>query len=59
MADFDPAEPAVLHERTQDRMIPWTGEECDEWRRRAQRGEQGVVSYNGMVFDGWGNPLGG
>ena len=59
MADFDPGQPAVLHEQQHDRMIPWTGEDCEDWRKRAERRGEGIISYNGMLFDGWGNPLGG
>ena len=40
-------------------MIPWTGEDCEDWRKRAERRGEGIISYNGMLFDGWGIPLGG
>jgi hypothetical protein len=59
MADFDPAEPAVLHEQRQDRMVPWTGDHSEDWRQRAERHAEGVIAYRGLLFDGWGHPLGG
>lgn len=59
MAEFDPSQPAILHERAGDRIIPWTGEQCEQWRQCSRRQGEGVIAYDGLLFDGWGNPLGG
>jgi hypothetical protein len=33
MIDFDPSEPAILHDRVNDTIEPWTGEEAQCARR--------------------------
>jgi hypothetical protein len=59
MQDFDPSKPAVLHDRGGGKMIGWTGERCDDYRRGAVRNSDGTVSWDGLVLDGWGEALGG
>ena len=59
MSQFNPAEPAILHERTQNNIIPWTGEFKDKWAQNAQQHSDGVIEFEGMLYDGWGHPLGG
>jgi hypothetical protein len=59
MKDFDPSLPAILHDRRSDTIIPWTGEEANDFRRcMIDRGD-GTVLWQDFVFDGWGNVLGG
>lgn len=59
MAEFDPAEAAVLLDRCSDGMIGWTGERCGDYRRAAVPQADGTVQFDGMVLDGWGQALGG
>lgn len=59
MKDFDPSEPAILHDQISDTIITWSGEEADAFRRSRVEREDGTVGWNGFVFDGWGNVLGG
>ena len=59
MADFDPAEPAILHDRRTDSIITWTGDEAANYRMSAVVKRDGAVEWNGYVFDGWGGVLGG
>jgi hypothetical protein len=58
MSEFDPTQPAVLHDKTSGKMIPWTGEHADHFRFACRQREDGV-EWGDMLFDGWGNPLGG
>jgi len=58
MKDF-PSEPAVLHDRVSDSIITWSGEEVAAFRRSCMPQEDGSVEWDGFVFDGWGNVLGG
>lgn len=58
MSEFDPSQPAILHDRLNDKIITWTGELADDWRKYARHSE-GVVEWDGRLFDGWGNVLGG
>ena len=59
MSEFDPSEPAVLHDRLSDTMVPWTGEMKDHWVKHAARRSEDVIAWNGRQFDGWGEALGG
>jgi hypothetical protein len=59
MASFDPYEPAVLHDRVTDRMETWTGEDGANFRKSAISNPDGTVEWKQLVFDGWGNVLGG
>jgi hypothetical protein len=59
MKDFDPSEPAIVHDRVTDSIISWTGEEADAFRREAIVLHDQTVAWRAFVFDGWGNVLGG
>ena len=59
MKDFNPSEPAVLHDRISDTIITWSGEQAIAYRSSCVAREDGSVAWNGYVFDGWGNVLGG
>ena len=52
MSVFDPT---LLH----DKMIAWTGEKEAKWRRQASQHSEGVIEWDGLLFDGWGEALGG
>jgi hypothetical protein len=57
MKDFDPSEPAIVHDRISDAIIAWSGEDPASSRRVSR--EDGTVACNEFVFDRWGNVLGG
>lgn len=59
MSEFDPSQPAVLHDSLNGKIIPWTGEDQDRWRRFAKPHAEGVIAWEGHLIDGWGNVLGG
>ncbi len=59
MADFDPDQPAVLHDCRSGRMLPWTGEQGADFKARARAQAHGLVAFDGLLLDGWGHPLGG
>jgi hypothetical protein len=54
MKDFDPSEPAILHDRISDAIIAWSGEDAASFRRSCVPREDGTVAWNDFVFDGWG-----
>jgi len=56
MSEFDPTQPAVLHDKISGKMIPWSGEEAA--RFLSARPAEGI-KLGQFLFDGWGNPLGG
>jgi hypothetical protein len=59
MSAFDPAKPALLHDRLNDKIIPWTGELKENWLANARPHAEDVVAWDGLLFDGWDEPLGG
>jgi hypothetical protein len=59
MNGFNPAEPAILHDRVSDRIIAWSGEDADDFRKTRTERADGTVAWQEFVFDGWGNVLGG
>lgn len=59
MKDFNPSEPAILHDRISDTIITWSGEEAIAFRSSCVAREDGSVAWKGYLFDGWGNVLGG
>jgi hypothetical protein len=59
MRDFDPSQPAVLHDRVTDRMETWTGDDATDFRERSVSRPDGTVEWGRFLFDGWGNVLGG
>ena len=61
MKDFDPSQPAILHEAQKDEIITWLAEqeEVDNFRKHAFDRGDGTIAWNGLIFDGWGNVLGG
>jgi hypothetical protein len=59
MKDFNPAEPAILHDVVNNRMITWDWERAEDFRKNAVWGADGRVAWGEFVFDGWGNVLGG
>jgi hypothetical protein len=59
MREFDPSEPALLHDRVTQRIETWTGELANDFRERSVSQEDGSVKWDRFIFDGWGNVLGG
>lgn len=59
MSGFDPAEPAILHDRIADTIETWTGEDEADFRATSRNLPDGAVAWRGFEFDGWGNVLGG
>ena len=59
MIDFDPSEPAILHDRLNDTIEPWTGENAEDYKQNSIAHPDGTIEWQGMIFDGWGNVLGG
>jgi hypothetical protein len=53
MSEFDPHSPALVHDWVNDRLINWTGELADVYMREAGIRENGMVEWNGRVYDGW------
>jgi hypothetical protein len=59
MSEFDPALPAILHDRRTDSIETWTGEEVANYVENSVATPDGMVEWCGFVFDGWDEVLGG
>ena len=61
MSEFDPSQPAILHDALKDQIIPWAGlsEDVEHFRKYAIYDTNGTVAWDGLILDGWGEPLGG
>jgi hypothetical protein len=59
MSEFDPSQPAILHDALNDVFIEWTGEHQDSFTIFARHQPDGTVEWDGRVLDGWGNVLRG
>ncbi len=59
MITFDPTQPAILHDRVNDTIQAWTGEDAQEYQDEAVMRADGAVEWRDFIFDGWGNVLGG
>jgi len=53
MREFDPSEPALVHDRRTNRLIPWEPAFRHSFARQARELEPGVVAYDGLLLDGW------
>lgn len=53
MSEFDPSEPSLLHDRASDRMLAWSPAFERSFEAEAREREPGVVSYDGLLLDGW------
>jgi hypothetical protein len=59
MKEFDPAQPALLHNARTGRMVTWDWARAEDFRRRAIFQADGCVIFDDQVFDGWDDVLGG
>jgi hypothetical protein len=59
MKDFDPAQPAILHDVVSDRIMTWDWKRADDFRKNAVTDRRGRIAWEDKLFDGWGNVLGG
>jgi len=53
MSEFDPSEPAFLHDAERNRAIPWSPDFQRSFERDARFVGMGLVSFDGLLLDGW------
>jgi hypothetical protein len=53
ISEFDPSQPAILYDSLDDKMVPWSGEKAASRREHASRHAEGVIEWDGLLFDGW------
>jgi hypothetical protein len=59
MSEFDPSQPAILHDRRSDSIETWTGEEAASYAEKSVARPDGTVEWSNFLFDGWDEVLGG
>lgn len=59
MSEFDPFEPAILHDCNTDKMLTWIGDHAVNYVEHAIVRADGTIEWGSFVFDGWGEVLGG
>lgn len=61
MTEFDPTQPAIIHDATNDQLITWIAdpEQLANYRMNAEDTGDGTIRWEGLILDGWGNVLGG
>jgi hypothetical protein len=54
MSEFDPSKPALVHDQFNDDTLQWEPEHwADEFKQTSVEWCPGVMSWNGMLLDGW------
>jgi hypothetical protein len=53
MSEFDPSEPALLHDALNDRTIPWSPDFQPSFEKLAIPLGSRMVGYDGLILDGW------
>jgi hypothetical protein len=53
MRDFDPSQPAIVHDRLDGRTFEWSPEWFDEYHDYATEHGPGVMEFDGALLDGW------
>jgi len=53
MREFDPSEPALVHDRRRDRTLAWSPDFRRSFEREARESEPGIVEFEGLELDGW------
>ena len=54
MSTFDPAKPAIVHDRLNDRQFEWKPDLfAENYREYAVYDRDGTVGWDGLILDGW------
>ena len=54
MSTFDPSNPAMVHDRLNDRTFEWKPETMQaNYEQYADPFEPGVIAWDGWLLDGW------
>jgi hypothetical protein len=53
MSQFDPSQPALVHDRLNAKTFEWSPEWRPSFERFKRDAGLGVVSWDGLLLDGW------
>jgi hypothetical protein len=53
MSTFDPDVACRVHDRLNEQVLIWKPEWADDYRQYAREHDVGVISWGGLLLDGW------
>jgi hypothetical protein len=53
MSEFDPTEPAMVHDAMNDRIFAWSPDFEWSFAKYARGHAPGIISFDGLLLDGW------
>jgi hypothetical protein len=53
MSEFDPTEPAMVHDALNDRILAWSPDFEWSFAKYAREDAPGVINFDGLLLDGW------
>jgi hypothetical protein len=53
MSEFDPTQPAMVHDGLNDKTFEWKPEWAQNYREYAVEDKDGVIGWDGLLLDGW------
>jgi hypothetical protein len=53
MSEFDPTEPAMVHDALNDRILAWSPDFEWSFAEYAREDAPGVINFDGLLLDGW------
>jgi hypothetical protein len=57
MLEFDPTQPALVHDKLNEKVLDWKPEWAVHYREYAIFEPDGKVEWDGRILDGWRPPL--
>jgi hypothetical protein len=57
MSEFNPTQPALVHDELNDIIIEWKPEWAEHFREHAIMEASGKVGWDGLILDWWKPPL--
>jgi hypothetical protein len=51
MSEFDPSEPAMMHDLRRERVLPWSPAFLRSYERTARELVPSVVDYDGLLLE--------
>jgi hypothetical protein len=60
MSTFDPSRAVLVHDQLNDNTFAWLPEWRQNYEQSATKSHyEGIIEWDGLLLDGWCEPLGG
>ena len=53
ISTFNPEQRCRVHDRLNDQVLDWKPEWASHYREYAAKHDEGVISWDGLLLDGW------